>query len=210
MKLIAGLGNPGPRYADSRHNVGFRVADELARRAGVELSRYDRHFEALLGEGQLRGQRVLLLKPQTFMNLSGRSVSAAWRFYKLPLVDLLIAYDDLDLPLGRLRVRACGSAGGHKGILDVMRSVGSAEVARVRIGIGNVQRGATVEYVLSRFLPQEREQIDEAVCSAADAIESWLTQGVDAAMNRYNPKPKRPAGDRDAAGADPGPQGESS
>lgn len=193
MKLIAGLGNPGPRYASSRHNVGFQVADELARRWGLDLTRYDRHFDGLLGETQRGAERVLLLKPATYMNLSGRSVAAAWRFYKLALPDLLIVHDDLDLPLGQLRLRAGGSAGGHRGLDDVLRQLGSPEVPRLRIGIGKVHRDATVDYVLGRFDPDEQPAAAAAVARAADAVECWLTAGLAAAMNRYNRKPDAPA-----------------
>lgn len=188
MKLIAGLGNPGPRYADSRHNIGFLVADELARRWRADLTRFDRDFEALLGEGQCAGERVLLLKPMTFMNLSGRSVAAAARFYKLAPDALLVIYDDLDLPVGKLRLRAGGSAGGHNGMGDVIQQSGTDQIARLRIGIGKVHRAATVGHVLGRFDPEEREEIAFALGQAADAAECWVREGVTAAMNRFNRK----------------------
>ncbi len=200
MKLIAGLGNPGPRYADSRHNVGFLVVDELARRWRIEVTRYDRHFEGLVGEGPIAGQRCLLLKPATFMNLSGRSVAAVWRFYKLELADLLVVHDDLDLPVGKLRLRSEGSSGGHKGLGDVILQIGSEGFARLRVGIGKVHRAATVEYVLGAFGPQERELMETAVATAADAVESWLRNGIESAMNQFNrrreekdkPRPPQP------------------
>jgi PTH1 family peptidyl-tRNA hydrolase len=198
VKLIAGLGNPGPRYAESRHNVGFLVVDELARRWGTEVTHYDRHFEGLLGDAPAGGQMVLLLKPATFMNLSGRSVAAVWRFYKLAATDVLVVHDDLDLPVGQVRVRASGSPGGHKGMDDVIRNLGTEDIPRLRIGIGKVQRDATVEYVLSRFDPDERPVIAAAVGLAADAGECWLRSGIDAAMNQFNrrkdrePRPPRP------------------
>ncbi len=202
MKLIAGLGNPGPRYAGSRHNVGFDVVDEIARRANTEITRFDRHYEALFGEAQLAGQRVLLLKPQTFMNLSGRSVAAVLRFYKLDPVDLLVIYDDLDLPVGRVRLRAVGSAGGHKGMLDVLRHTSTDEIARIRIGIGKVHPSATTEYVLSRFDPDERPVISAAISTAADAATCWARHGIETAMNRFNRKQEQasppPKPDNDA------------
>ena len=188
MKLIAGLGNPGKRYAESRHNVGFRVIEELARRWGVDEARYDRHFEALVGQAQRAGEPVLLMQPQTYMNESGRSVAAAWRFYKLALSELLLVLDDLDLPVGRLRLRPGGSSGGHKGLTDVIRCLGSEDFARLRIGIGKVHPSATVEYVLSRFEPDEQPAIAAAITKAADAVEVWLRQGIDAAMNEFNRK----------------------
>lgn len=186
MKLIAGLGNPGRRYAGSRHNVGFLVVAELARRWQVGEARYERKFEGLLGQAQRAGERVLLLQPQTYMNLSGWSVSVAWRYYKLAPADLLVVVDDLDLPVGQIRLRAGGSSGGHKGMTDVIRHVGTDEFSRLRIGIGKVDPAATVEYVLSRFEPREREVIDTAIGTAADASECWLARGIEAAMNEYN------------------------
>lgn len=186
MKLIAGLGNPGPRYADSRHNVGFLVVDELARRWKIDASNYDRHFEGLTGETQRSGDRVLLLKPATFMNLSGRSVGAMQRYFKLPLADVMVVIDDLDLPIGKLRIRANGSAGGQKGLEDVIRNLGSSEIPRIRIGIGKVHKAATVSHVLGSFSPDERPIAEEAVSRAADAIECWIARGLTAAMNEFN------------------------
>jgi PTH1 family peptidyl-tRNA hydrolase len=211
VKLIAGLGNPGRRYTGSRHNVGYLVVDELARRWQIDTARHDRRCEGLLGEGTAAGQRVLLLKPTTFMNLSGRSVAAVWRFYKLDLADVLIVHDDLDLPVGQIRLRAVGSAGGHKGLLDILRHLGSPEVPRLRIGIGKVHKAATVEYVLSRFEPQEREEIEQVLGRAADAVECWLREGIDAAMNAFNRKCEQEPLDRgDGPPASDGPQGDRS
>lgn len=191
MKLIAGLGNPGKRYAESRHNIGFAVVAELARRWRPGAPRYDRHFEALLCEAQPADRRVLLLQPQTYMNLSGRSVAAAWRYYKLALTDLMVVVDDLDLPVGAIRLRAGGSAGGHKGVMDVIRHLNTDQFGRLRVGIGKVHPSATVEFVLSRFSPEERETVDAAVVTAADALECWLAHGMDTAMNRFNRKRDR-------------------
>jgi len=204
VKLIAGLGNPGPRYAECRHNVGFMVVDELARRWAADVTRYDRHFEALLGLARRAEQDVLLLKPATYMNLSGQSVAAAWRFYKLAPADVLVVHDDLDLPVGQLRLRPAGSAGGHKGLADVIRHFGTDEVPRLRIGIGKVHRDATVEYVLSRFEPDERPAIAAALPAAADAAEAWLCRGMATAMNEFNRRAKGGASD------DAPPQGEPS
>lgn len=186
MKLIAGLGNPGPRYAHSRHNVGFLVVDELARRWAADVSRYDARCQGLLGEATAGRDTVLLLKPSTYMNESGRSVAAVWRYYKLAVGDVLIIHDDLDLPVGQLRLRAVGSSGGHKGMDDVIRHFGTDELSRLRIGIGKVQRDATVDYVLSRFDPQERPLVETALARAADAVACWLAQGLEAAMNQFN------------------------
>lgn len=188
MKLIVGLGNPGRGYERTRHNAGFRVVDELARRGRTEIRDYDRDFEALLAEAGLCGQRVLLCKPMTYMNLSGRSVAAVARFYKTELADLLVVSDDLDLPVGQIRVRASGSAGGQKGLGDVIQKLGSQDVPRVRIGIGKVHRSATVDHVLGSFAPDEREAAEQAEIEAADACECWLREGITAAMNRFNAK----------------------
>lgn len=186
MKLVVGLGNPGPRYAESRHNVGFVVLDELIRRWKLGAPACDRHFEGLIAEAQRGPQRVLLLKPLTYMNLSGHSMAAVQRFYRLDLSDLLVVYDDLDLPVGQIRVRAEGSAGGHRGMADVISHLGSPRVARIRVGIGRVDPTAAVEHVLGRFLPEECEPIERAVQTAADAVECWVEQGVVAAMNLFN------------------------
>ncbi len=197
MKLIAGLGNPGSRYADSRHNIGFAVVDELARRWRADVSHFDRHFSGLTGRARRCDTDVLLLKPATYMNLSGQSVAAAWRFYKLAAGDLLVIHDDLDLPVGQLRLRASGTAGGHKGLADVLQHLGSEDVPRLRIGIGKVHRDETVDYVLSRFEPQEQPLIEAAVQTAADAAECWVARGTEAAMNEFNRRTPRssPEGD---------------
>lgn len=186
MKLVAGLGNPGPRYARTRHNVGFGVADTLALRRGARIERYEARFEGLLEEIAVGGERVLLLKPMTMMNLSGRSVAAVVRFYKLPASDLMVVYDDLDLPVGGLRIRANGSSGGHNGMTDILRSLGTQDVARMRIGIGSVHRSDTVDHVLGRFAPDEQAAIDETIGRTADAVECWATEGLTPAMNKFN------------------------
>ncbi len=203
MKLIAGLGNPGPRYAESRHNVGFMAVDELARRWQTEVTRYERYFEGLLGQTRRGGEELLLLKPATFMNLSGQSVAAVVRFYKIPTPDLLVIHDDLDLPLGQLRLRPEGSAGGHKGLADVIRHLSTNEVARLRIGIGKVHRSATVAHVLGRFAPDEQPAIAAAVTNAADAVECWLARGLAAAMNEFNRRRSGGAADADSAEGEP-------
>ncbi len=210
MKLVAGLGNPGPRYAHTRHNVGYRVVDELARRWDASVEKYDRRCEALIGEAQAAGQRVLLLKPQTFMNLSGRSVLAARQFYKLVDADVLVVCDDLDLPVGRLRLRAGGSGGGQKGLENILLRLASIDIPRLRIGIGKVDKSVTTEYVLSRFAPDEGELIAEAVSTAADAVACWLEEGIAAAMNRFNPQPGSQSHGEPRAPSDDVPQGESS
>lgn len=188
MKLIVGLGNPGRKYAGTRHNIGFEVLAELARRNSAPSPRVA--FEAELAETNIGGERVLLVAPQTFMNLSGRTVRKALDFYKLQLSELLVISDDLNLPVGRLRLRKSGSAGGQKGLKNIIEHVGTEEFARLRIGIDRPpERIDATAYVLQRFAAAERDAIDAAVSSAAQAAELWVTQGSDAAMNRANAAP---------------------
>ena len=185
MKLIVGLGNPGREYADTRHNVGWRVAEVLANRAGV--SAWREKFEAHLAEGRLAGEKVTLARPVTYMNASGRSVRAMLDFWKLDADDLLVVVDDMALEVGRIRLRPSGSAGGHNGVESIVRHVGHERFARLRVGIGappSAEEGA--DYVLSRFASAERPVIDEAVARAADAAETWIRRGPEAAMNRFN------------------------
>ncbi len=184
MKLVVGLGNPGSRYAETRHNLGFAVVDALARRWGFDMSR--EKFHAWIGDGTAGGQRVMLLKPTTFMNLSGQAVQAAVAFHKVPLEDLLVVSDDLDLPTGQLRVRASGSSGGHRGLESIIRLLGSEAFARVRIGIGRASRDAVVAHVLSGFAEDEAAAAEATIRRAADAVECWVAEGVTAAMNKFN------------------------
>jgi peptidyl-tRNA hydrolase, PTH1 family len=188
VKAAIGLGNPGPQYSGTRHNVGFLVIDELARRWNAAADRYERRYEALLGAAQIGDQRVLLLKPLTYMNLSGRSVLALQQFYKLAAADLMILCDDLDLPVGQIRLRAGGSGGGQKGLENVLLRLADNDVPRLRIGIGRADRQTATEYVLGRFAPDEREAIEAAVARAADAVACWLKEGIESAMNRFNAK----------------------
>jgi len=210
VKLVAGLGNPGPRYAQTRHNVGYAVVDRLARRWGVSVEKYERRYEALLGDGQVADERVLLLKPQTYMNLSGRSLLAVTQFYKLACPDLLIVCDDLDLPVGRIRLRAGGSGGGQKGLENILLRLASNDIPRLRIGIGKVDKSVTSDYVLSRFMPDEREAVEQVITAAAAAVECWLDKGIEAAMNRFNPeRDSQTRGERKTL-SDDASQGESS
>jgi len=186
MKVICGLGNPGERYRLTRHNVGFRVIDLLADRWGLTGAGRVRE-----GAARLEAQRpepigrVLLLKPMKYMNLSGAPVRAALRHADAdPAVDLLVVADDVDLPLGKVRLRRGGSAGGHNGLRDIIAALGSNEFNRLRVGIGRA--GETVDHVLSTFKKDERDLAAEAIATAADAAELWLTDGIEAAMNTYN------------------------
>ena len=184
IKLVVGLGNPGSRYQGTRHNIGFELIDRLGQ--GGAASAFSRKFDGLLGETEIDFRRVLLLKPQTFMNLSGRSVGQAVRFYKVALTDLLVVCDDLSLPLGKLRLRPGGSDGGQKGLRDIAGHLGTDQFPRLRIGIGDRDDLDATDYVLSRFRSSERPVIDDALILASQAVAVWVTQGIEAAMNRFN------------------------
>jgi len=183
MRLVVGLGNPGRRYRGTRHNVGWEVIDLLARRFGIRVE--EEQEEALVGPGTIAGCAVLLAKPQQYMDESGGAVRALVRRYGLAPQDLLVVYDDVDLPVGVIRIRPRGSAGGHHGMASIIEALGTQEIPRVRIGIGRPQ-GDPAEYVLSRFSPEERPIIEEAVERAADAVETVFREGVEVAMNRFN------------------------
>jgi PTH1 family peptidyl-tRNA hydrolase len=189
MKVICGLGNPGERYRLTRHNVGFRVVDLLADRWGLsgqgKVREGAARLEAALPESS---GRVLLVKPMRYMNLSGGPLKAALRQTDVdPASDLLVVADDVDLPLGRIRLRREGSAGGHNGLRDIISALGTNEFSRLRVGIGRPGSArATVDHVLATFSARERELADEAIAIAADAAERWLRDGIEAAMNEYN------------------------
>ena len=185
MKLIVGLGNPGRRYEGTRHNVGFAVLAELARRSASGPAKAKFHGEVV--EAALEGQRALLLSPLTYMNKSGISVQEAKSFYKTPDQDLLVLCDDLNLPVARLRFRAEGSSGGQKGLEDIIRRLGTEDFPRLRIGIGPPPDGWDwADYVLSKFTKQEIPEIEGAVRKAADAVAVWAREGVEVCMNQYN------------------------
>jgi len=184
MKVVVGLGNPGNRYVGTRHNVGFAVVDLLAKspRAG----RFQNRFQAQIAELGANDGKVLLVKPETFMNLSGRSVRQVVDFYQVALAELLVVCDDINLPLGKLRIRVRGSHGGHNGLRDIQSHLGTAEYARLRIGVGSPEPGEAVDNVLSRFRPSEQAVIVEAEETAAQAAGVWIDQGPEACMNQYN------------------------
>src|SRR5512135_215682 len=184
MKLVVGLGNPGSRYEGTRHNIGFEVLDRLAE--GGAGARFTRKFDGLLAEAEIDFRRVLLLKPETFMNLSGRSVARAVRFYQLERSDLLVICDDLSLPLGKLRIRGGGSDGGQKGLRDITAHLGTDAFARLRIGIGERGTVDATDFVLTRFRSAERPGIEDALILATQAVAVWVSQGLATAMNRFN------------------------
>jgi PTH1 family peptidyl-tRNA hydrolase len=186
MKLVVGLGNPGPQYQQSRHNVGFMVLDRLARRhapGAVARSR----FHAALVEGQLDGEKLLLAKPTTFMNRSGLTVAEAVRYYRLdPHRELLVIVDDVALPCGSIRIRPEGGTGGHNGLADVEQKLGTSTYARLRVGIDPPGQIPQVEYVLGRFRPDQQERLEPALNEAVEAAECWALHGAAESMNRFN------------------------
>lgn len=184
MKAVVGLGNPGLAYRNTRHNAGFMVVDLVADRLKAPIRR--RGPKALLGEGRLDDFRVILAKPQTYMNNSGEAVRALLDYYRLSPTDLLVVCDDVNLPLGRLRLRARGSAGGHNGLKSIIAHLGTEEFPRLRLGVGTPEPGEMVDHVLGRFAKAERDLLREQVGRAADAVECFLQAGIDEAMNRFN------------------------
>lgn len=189
-KLICGLGNPGREYERHRHNLGFQVVEALCRRHQVKLEQ--RKFDARIGQGQIGEERVLFLQPLTFMNVSGASVAAALRFYKIAPEQLLVVHDELDLPFGRLQLKRGGGAGGHNGLKSLIDSLGIDEFARLRFGIGKPDgpdaKDRVVGHVLSGFSSEEREALGDLIERAADAAEAWCRDGLASAMNQFNRK----------------------
>ncbi|RME71932.1 MAG: aminoacyl-tRNA hydrolase [Chloroflexi bacterium] len=193
--LVVGLGNPGPKYEATRHNAGWHVLDLLVRRyPGLRFDK--KQSKALIARGDIAGVPVLLVKPQTFMNLSGEAVGPLARFYKVPADRVLVIFDDIDLPAGALRLRPKGGAGGHKGMRSLIQHLGTEEFPRIRLGIGRPAGRMPVEaYVLQKFSPDEWEMMQITYQRAADAVEAVLTEGIDRAMNRFNlPGQDPPAG----------------
>lgn len=188
MYIIAGLGNPGRQYAHTRHNVGFDAIDVLAEKYNIKVE--NGKCKALTGSGRIEGQSVLLVKPLTFMNLSGESIRALTDFYKIDeTTQLIVIYDDISLPPGQLRIREKGSAGGHNGIKSIISHLGGQEFLRIKVGVGEKPAGWDLaDYVLSRFAEDERKKVEEALKRAADAAVCLMTDGVESAMNEYNRK----------------------
>ncbi len=187
IKMIVGLGNPGPRYAQNRHNVGFQIVDELAAQHGLSFDK--RQFKALIASGRIDGQRVLLVKPQTYMNLSGEAVQPLVSYYKIELEDLMVVFDDMDLPVGVIRLRPFGGAGGHNGMKSIINRLGSNRFPRLRVGIGRPPgRMDPAAYVLEDFSADEESLMVQVRDRAVQALETWLNSGIDAAMNAFNVK----------------------
>jgi PTH1 family peptidyl-tRNA hydrolase len=185
MKLVAGLGNPGRQYAGTRHNVGFDVIDELTRRHDVKLEAAP--VDAVMGKWRGAGEVILLVKPLTFMNLSGEAVGGLMRYFKIDVGDVLIVTDEVNLPVGRIRLRGTGSEGGHNGLRSIAQHLGTMDYSRLRIGVG---RGDTqrdlADHVLAMFAPEEQPDVRNAITRAAEAVESWVTGGLAKTMNVFN------------------------
>ncbi|CAM3229859.1 aminoacyl-tRNA hydrolase [Sporolactobacillus spathodeae] len=184
--MIAGLGNPGREYAGTRHNIGFDVIDRLANKYGIEINKSK--FNGLFGKGTVNGEPVILVKPLTYMNLSGEAVAPLLRFFQIESSDLLIIQDDMDLPVGRIRIRAKGSSGGHNGLKSLIRHLHSEEFARIKVGIGHPPRDqqAVISHVLHGFTREEQPAIDDALDRAASAAVDWLVEPFVKVMNTYN------------------------
>ncbi len=192
MKLVVGLGNPERSYVGTRHNVGFEVIDQLATRLGwTKPDDFDRvakrKFDGLAFDGVIGSEKLVLLKPTTYMNLSGKAVQAAAAFYQLTPGDIMVVLDDLALPVGRLRLRGSGSSGGHNGLRDIERALATSEYPRLRIGIDPAPpRVAGRDYVLGKFTPEQRLLLEPALGRACGAIVTWIDKGIGAAMNQFN------------------------
>ncbi len=191
--LITGLGNPGRQYRETRHNVGFMTVDRLAAHLGITFSRME--SKAMIAKGDHMGQRLILVKPQTFMNLSGQSVGALVRFYKVPPAQLLVIFDDVDLPLGTLRIRPGGGSSGQKGMTSIIERLGTQDFPRLRVGIGRPPgRMEAADYVLQAFSKGEKELLDTTLDRAVQAILEFTGAGLDSAMNKYNGMDQNGAG----------------
>ncbi|MCX7746273.1 MAG: aminoacyl-tRNA hydrolase [Clostridia bacterium] len=185
--IVIGLGNPGARYEYTRHNVGFIAVDLLAQKYGIKISKIK--HKAILGEGSIEGAKVVLVKPQTYMNLSGESVREVLDWYKAPIKNVIIIYDDIDLAVGKIRIRPKGSSGTHNGMRSVLYQIQTDEFPRVRIGIGKPPEGwQLADFVLSKFTQEEKRSIEEGITNGAEAASAIIKSGIESAMNKYNSK----------------------
>ncbi len=208
MYIIAGLGNPGKKYENTRHNMGFIAIDLLAEEFGIKVDKLK--FKSLVGEGRIAGQRVLLMKPQTYMNLSGEAIREAVNFYKIEPEELIVIYDDIDIPTGTFRIRKKGSAGTHNGMRSVVYQIQSDQFPRIRVGIGSEKKVDLIHYVTGGVSKSEKELLEDALVKAAKSAACIVEKGIDKAMNEYNvrpPKKEKPAkskpAEQSAAPAEP-------
>ena len=200
MYIIAGLGNPGRKYENTRHNMGFIAVDLLAEKHGIKVDKIK--FKALVGEGRIAGQKVLLVKPQTYMNLSGESIREVMSFYKEDIENLIVIYDDIDIPTGTIRLRKKGSAGTHNGMRNIVYLLADDGFPRIRVGIGSDKKVDLINYVTSGVTKGEKELLEGALLKAADAAAAIVEKGIEKAMNEYNVKPKKEKEKKAAAEAD--------
>lgn len=190
MKLIVGLGNPGMQYAATRHNIGFEVIDSIAETYNISVTK--NKYKALIGEGNIAGEKVILMKPQTYMNLSGEAVKACMDFHKISNEDLVVIYDDISLEVGQLRLRQTGSAGGHNGIKNIIAHLGTQAFPRIKFGVGEKPAGWDLaNYVLGRFSEEDMKVIGPRIKDAVNATEAIISVGIEKAMNNYNNKVRR-------------------
>jgi PTH1 family peptidyl-tRNA hydrolase len=188
MYIIAGLGNPGKKYENTRHNIGFITLDYLAERHDIKINKIK--HKALVGEGRIAGQKVLLVEPQTYMNLSGESLREVMDYYKVDIEDMIVIYDDIDLEAGAVRIRKKGGPGTHNGMRSIVQHLGT-DFPRIRMGIGKDRRGDLVDFVLGGFTKEDKEVLEPAIERAALAIEMYISEGIEKAMNKYNIKAKK-------------------
>ena len=190
MYIIVGLGNPGKKYENTRHNMGFLTIDRMAEEYGISVDKIK--FKALVGEGRIAGQRVVLVKPQTYMNLSGQSVQEIMHFYKEDIENLIVIYDDLDITAGKIRVRKKGSAGTHNGMRNIVQMLADDGFPRIRVGIGGEKKGDLIDFVIGGVSKSEMELLREATVQASKAAAAIVEKGIEKAMNEYNIKEKKP------------------
>ncbi len=202
MLVIAGLGNPGRKYENTKHNMGFLVMDAFAEKNGIKIRKIK--HKALVGEGIVAGKKILLVKPQTYMNLSGESLREVVQYYDIEPEELMVVYDDVDIPMGSIRMRKKGSAGSHNGMKSIIYQLQFDDFPRLRVGIGKEKKGDMVDFVLTGFSKEESAKIREAIETSVSALECWIERGIDIAMNEYNPKkkPKKPKEEPETEGAE--------
>ena len=184
MYLIVGLGNPEPEYSDTRHNMGFDVINNLSKKTGIEVTK--NKFDALYGTGTIENEKVVLLKPQTYMNLSGRSIRECKNFFKIENDKIIVIYDDIDIEPGTIKIRKKGSAGSHNGMKSVINEIGTTEFPRIRVGTGQPQKEELVNYVLKKLSKDEKNVLEEGIEAASKSIIEIIKNGIDTAMNKYN------------------------
>ncbi len=190
MKLIVGLGNPGIKYASTRHNIGFEAVDYIGETHRISIDK--NKFKALIGEGNIGGERVVLMKPQTYMNLSGESVGACMAWYKMKPEEVVVIYDDVTLQVGQLRIRKTGSAGGHNGIKSIIQHIGGDAFPRIKVGVGEKPQGWDLaDHVLGKFTNEEKELLQTRLADVNGVVEMMIKKDIDAAMNNYNGKTRR-------------------